>query len=89
MTSAGDRSWATRIVCSSEDAAGSAPGRPISRFSTRSTTCTTSERRSRRYGSSISSNCSTSTAICWVSAHSALQRCSTMIFFGTSASVAS
>ena len=35
------------------------------------------------------SNCSTSTPICWISAHSALQRCSAMIFFGASDSVGS
>ena len=89
MTSAGERSCATRIVCASAPGAPTGPGLPIRRFSTRSTTCTTSALRSRRYGSSIWSNCSTSTPICCASAHSALQRCSAMIRCGASTSVGS
>ncbi len=89
ITSAGDRSWATRIVCCSAPGGTTAPGLPSRRFRIRSTTCTTSALRSRRYGSSIPSNCSTSTFICCTSAHSALQRCSAMIRRGVSDSVGS
>ena len=45
---------------------------PVSTFSTRSTTCSTSARRAAMYSSSISSNCSTTAFSCAVSAHSAL-----------------
>jgi hypothetical protein len=50
----------------------------MSTFSTRSTTWTMSALRSRRYSSSICSNCSTTCSICCTSAHSALQRRSRM-----------
>ncbi len=45
---------------------------PVSTFSTRSTTCSTSARRDAMYSSSISPNCSTTACSCVVSAHSAL-----------------
>ena len=59
IMSAGDRSCATTISSFSlEGSAGACPVPSIA-FSTRSTTCTMSCLRSRRYGSSISSNCAT------------------------------
>ena len=90
IMSAGDRSCATTIsFCSSDVCGGVGPGWPSSAFSTRSTTCCTSALRSRRYGSSMASNCSTRPSICRTSAHSALQRSARISSRGTSESVES
>ena len=66
------------------------PGLPISRFE-HALAPPARRRPCARAGTSprSASNCSTSTPICCVSAHSALQRCSAMIRFGTSDSVGS
>ncbi|MNM43613.1 hypothetical protein D3C81_544940 [compost metagenome] len=74
--SAGEMSCATTIICainsSSAAALGSSCSVPSKTFNTRSATCWMSALRSRRYGSSISSNCADNSSICVSSAHSAL-----------------
>ena len=74
--SAGEMSCATTIICgwkwSSSGTGGADSAVPINTFSTRSATCWMSCLRSRRYASSISSNCADSSSICVTSAHSAL-----------------
>ncbi len=78
--SAGDSSCATSTSTSTSPSARTARGaasgtggaRPLRRRSTRSTTCSRSALRSRRYSSSISSNWRVSTSSWLTSAHSAL-----------------
>ncbi len=90
ITSAGERSRATRIAASSRT--GFVAMRrllPASAESTRSATWRTSAARSRRYGSAMSLNWASSSSSCTRSAHSALQRCSRMISRGAVAKASS
>ncbi len=85
ITSAGERSRATRMEASSRT--GFIAMRlwvPASAARIRSATCRTSSSRSLRYGSSMSLNWAISSSSCARSAHSALQRCSRMMSRGAS-----
>ena len=91
ITSAGERSRATKIVSSarSRSFSGTAPPWPESAEMIRSATCRTSVRRSRRYSSWTSANCASSSSTRLLSAHSALQHSRSMIERGSTDKVGS
>ena len=65
-------SWCHELVGLRAAGCGKLVGKPFMCRSKRSTTCSRSPLRSRKYASSMSSNCLATTSSCEVSAHSAL-----------------